>query len=158
MYRFPLSAPLAVSPVGCQPQEGSPRPCCPPRGPQHLGAGLGTWVNAACPVPRRIPVPGTWLTSHKFLERDHTEDCVKLQSLMRGEEVAGDEGRETIRAGRRPRGQVWAWQGRALARGLTVLAGRVGVKAGWSQLPAADIWTPVMGSCGHVVCSALALG
>lgn len=44
-----------------------------------------------CCVPGHTPVRGACLTPLKSLESDLMEDLVKLQSLIRGEEVARDE-------------------------------------------------------------------
>lgn len=47
-------------------------------------------------------------------------------------------------------------EGRCVLRREGPIMGRVGVKGGWSTLPAAvDIWTPVTGSHGSVFCLAV---
>lgn len=66
--------------------------CSSPLGPQHLGVALSVWIGAVpsvfrC-VPRRVPVPGTCLTPHMSLPCDQMEDLVKLQSWIRGKELA----------------------------------------------------------------------
>lgn len=111
MYIFSFSLVYSVSSYkAVSSRRAGPLPCCSQLDPLQLETVLSKRMNAVCPVyccvPRSVPLAGTRLTPLLSLEWDQMEDFVKLQSLIRGEEVAGDkvsrnsQGRmETMRAG-----------------------------------------------------------